>query len=285
MLDAHPMFNCGEETRIIPRIIQFTRSHLRHSSEQVRLEQAGITSSLLNNALRSYIMEILVEHNKNAPFLCAKDPTLAQSSEYLAELFPNSKFILMIRDARATVYSVISRFINSSGYKFRDFRNSFLNWNNITEIMYDQCLKIGSDRCLIVFYEKLVLQPKIEIVKILKFLNVPWNEAVLNHEKYIGDEISLSKSEKSSDQVIKPVYLDGLNSWVGKIPKGILDELDQLVPMMKKLGYDTKSKWIDYSLADEKVKNNTQNIKDNKEHWLKLAKSASNLHQFFVTHF
>jgi protein-tyrosine sulfotransferase len=226
-------------------------------------------------------MEILVKHNKNASVLCAKDPTVTQYSEYLSELFPNSKFILMIRDARATVYSVLSRFINSSGYKFRDYRNSFKNWNNITETMHSQCIKIGTDRCLIVFYEKLVLQPKVVIEKILKFLQVPWNEAVMNHEKFIGNQISLSKSEKSSDQVIKPVNLEGLNAWVGNIPMEILEELDQLVPMMKKLGYDTKSNLIDYSLADEKVRNNTQNIKENKKYWKKLARKFSNLRQFF----
>jgi protein-tyrosine sulfotransferase len=43
--------------------------------------------------------------------------------------------------------------------------------------------------------------------KILKFLNLPWNISVLNHEMFIGNKISLSKTERSTDQVIKPVNL------------------------------------------------------------------------------
>ena len=278
------MFNCGEETRIIPRIIKLTKAHFSDIAEMKRLREAGITSDLLDKALTAYMLEILESHNKNGAYLCNKDPVISQDSEYLSRIFPNSKFILMIRDARATVYSVWSRYINSSGYKIRDFKSSFLNWNNITQIMYSQCLAIGSERCQLVFYENLVLHPKIEIEKILKFLEVPWHNAVLNHENYIGKKISLSKSEKSSDQVIKPVNLEGLNSWVGNIPVKLLNELDTLAPMMKTLGYDTKSHTgIEYSNADEMVKENTFKIKINKEYWNNLAKNFSNLHNLFKT--
>ena len=281
MLDAHPMVRCGEETRIIPRFIQFTNMHLKSGSELTRMEEAGISREIINSAAHAYIFEIIKMHAKNAPYLCTKDPTTLDYSLYLAELFPNAKFILMIRDARAVVHSVISRWINSGGYQIKKYKENFENWNSLIERMYSQCMSVGAKRCLPVYYEQLVLQPEREMKNIIKFLGLSWNDAVLNHEKYIGEEISLSKTEKSSDQVIKPVNLEGLNAWFDKIPDDLLNEIDTLAPMLKKLGYDTLSKRPNYGEADQKILENTLKINENREYWINLAKNYSNLHALF----
>lgn len=103
--------------------------------------------------------------------------------------------------------------------------------------MYEQCNTVGREMCLPVYYEQvyfnrffhtninnsinqLVLHPEREMRRILEFLNMPWNASVLHHEMFIGNAISLSKSsyyfnllikklrtERSSDQVVKPVNL------------------------------------------------------------------------------
>lgn len=46
-----------------------------------------------------------------------------------------------------------------------------------------------------VYYEQLVLHPEEWMRKILKFLDVPWNESVLHHEEFINkpNGVSLSK--------------------------------------------------------------------------------------------
>ncbi|VDN25209.1 unnamed protein product [Cylicostephanus goldi] len=40
--------------------------------------------------------------------------------------------------------------------------------------------------------------------RILDFLEIPWNDSVLHHERFIGKDVSLSNVERSSDQVSKP---------------------------------------------------------------------------------
>ena len=74
-------------------------------------------------------------------------------------------------------------------FKFRDVLNK---WNRAIESMYSQCQEIGQDVCLPVRYEQLVLQPMAETRRILAFLEIPYNPAVLHHEKYLSN-ISLSK--------------------------------------------------------------------------------------------
>lgn len=46
MLDAHPDVRCGQETRVIPRILQLRSHWLKSEKESLRLEEAGITKEV-----------------------------------------------------------------------------------------------------------------------------------------------------------------------------------------------------------------------------------------------
>lgn len=63
-----------------------------------------------------------------------------KSAEYLAHLFPNSKFLLMIRDGRATVHSIISRQVTITGFDLNDPRQCLDKWNSAIKIMYEVLL-------------------------------------------------------------------------------------------------------------------------------------------------
>ena len=275
MLDAHPLIRCGEETRVIPRVIYLRNQWMGNKKEAERLKNAGIDEDLIDSAISSFILEVIVRHGKPAENLCNKDPLVLRYSHYVSNLFPNSKFILMIRDGRATVHSMITRKVTVTGFNLSSYRDSLSRWSVIIENMYAQCMLVGPNRCLPVYYEKLVLNPEPEMKKILNFLNISWNEAVIHHEKYIGDEISLSKVERSSDQVIKPINLEALSPWVGKIPEDVVKDMDSIAPMLSKLGYDPNANPPNYGEADSKIKENTNQIKANREYWIKLAKQYS----------
>ena len=109
LLDAHPDIRCGEETRVIPRLLSYRQSWMKAPFESKRLEEAGITAEVLDSAIGSFILEIIVRHGKPSSRLCNKDPFTLRSAVYLEYLFPNAKFIFMIRDGRAVVHSIISR--------------------------------------------------------------------------------------------------------------------------------------------------------------------------------
>ena len=270
-------------TRIVPRFIKFIEDQTALLDKFGSLKRTDITAEVILEAAKAYILEIISRHSSFSPYLCTKDPTNLEHTVFLSKLFPTAKFILMIRDARATVTSVVFRSVNSGGYiidrnnQIQSIKANLINWNKLLESMYSQCITVGPERCLPVFYEQLVLHPENEMRKILKFLNIPWNEAVLNHEKYIGEKISLSKTEKSSDQVVKPVNLEGLNAWVGKIPEEILSEIDKLAPLLKKLGYDTKSRNPNYGSPDARVLENVIRIESNQKYWNQLANNYSDL--------
>lgn len=46
MLDAHPEIRCGEETRVVPRILQMRQQWKRSAKESLRLQEAGVTDEV-----------------------------------------------------------------------------------------------------------------------------------------------------------------------------------------------------------------------------------------------
>lgn len=82
-----------------------------------------------------------------------------------------------------------------TGFDLTSYRQCLTKWNNAIQIMHSQCKDVGSSRCMMVYYEQLVLHPNESMHKILEFLDVPWNDSVLHHEEQINKPggVSLSK--------------------------------------------------------------------------------------------
>jgi len=225
MLDAHPDVRCGEETRVVPRILQMRAHWMKSQKESMRLEEAGLSGDVIDSAISAFILETVARHGRPANRLCNKDPFTLKSGTYLRRLFPKGKFLFMVRDGRATVHSIITRKVTITGFDLKSYRQCLQKWNAAISAMEDQCKELGPNGCLRVHYEQLVLHPREQLERILEFLELPWTDSVLHHEEQIGKEISLSKVERSSDQVVKPVNLEALSKWVGHIPDDVVDEV------------------------------------------------------------
>uniref|UniRef100_A0A4W4EIV3 Protein-tyrosine sulfotransferase n=1 Tax=Electrophorus electricus TaxID=8005 RepID=A0A4W4EIV3_ELEEL len=263
MLDAHPEVRCGEETRVIPRLLAMQATWKRSARERVRLDEAGVTEEVLDSAIRAFLLEIIVGHGEPAPRLCNKDPFALKSLAYLSKLFPRSKFILMLRDGRATVHSMISRKVTITGFDLTSYRDCLVKWNRAVEVMYDQCQAASKGSCLPVHYEQLVLHPEQVMRELLLFLELPWDSSVLHHEQLIGKSggVSLSKVERSTDQVINPVNIEALSKWVGKIPDDVVNDMADIAPMLRHLGYDPLANPPDYGKPDLLPINNTKLVR------------------------
>ena len=101
----------------------------------------------------------------------------------------------MIRDGRASIHSMISRKVTVSNFDLSDFKQCMTKWNQMIATMFGQCQQLGSEKCMMVHYEKLVLFPEEMTRKILEFLDIPWSDNVLHHEDFVNktDGIKLSK--------------------------------------------------------------------------------------------
>nr|XP_023012893.1 protein-tyrosine sulfotransferase-like [Leptinotarsa decemlineata] len=268
MLDAHPDIRCGQETRVIPRLLQMRFHWLKSEKESMRLNQAGITKSVLDSAIAAFTLEIIAKHGEPAPRLCNKDPLTIKMGTYVIDLFPNAKFIFMVRDGRATAHSIISRKVTITGFDLTDYRQCLKKWNSAVEAMNSQCRELGPDRCLRVPYEQLVLHPKKWMEKVLEFLDIPWSDSVLHHEDFINNGIELSNVKKKHI----PVNLEALSKWVGNIPEDVIKDMAHIAPMLSVLGYDPYANPPNYGQPDAEVAHKTKEIQRNKNVWERKAK-------------
>lgn len=72
--------------------------------------------------------------------------------------------------------------------------------------------------------------------------------------------LSLCRVERSTDQVIKPVNVEALSKWVGKIPVDVLRDMPVIAPMLSRLGYDPHANPPNYGRPDPKVLDNTRRV-------------------------
>uniref|UniRef100_A0A8C0GJ72 Protein-tyrosine sulfotransferase n=1 Tax=Chelonoidis abingdonii TaxID=106734 RepID=A0A8C0GJ72_CHEAB len=215
MLDAHPEVRCGEETRIIPRVLAMRQAWSKSGREKMRLDEAGVTDQVLDAAMQAFILEVIAKHGEPARYLCNKDPFTLKSSVYLSRLFPNSKFLLMVRDGRASVHSMITRKVTIAGFDLNSYRDCLTKWNKAIEVMYSQCAEIGQSRCLPVYYEQLVLHPEQSMRVIMQFLDISWSDAVLHHEELIGKPGGVSLSKTSPGTAMRWCW-----RFIGVMPRG-----------------------------------------------------------------
>ena len=193
MLDAHPDIRCGEETRVIPRLLAMRNRWNQEGKEHSRLVEAGMKEKLLDNATRAFISTIIQGHGSPAPFLCNKDPLVLNYMADANRLYPKAKFVMLIRDGRAVAYSIISRNVTISGVNPRSYVSAAKFWNKVMTKMTQYCDGMGPEKCMELYYERLVQNPQEWMEKVLKFLGIPWHDNVLQHHTLINKEIVLSK--------------------------------------------------------------------------------------------
>ncbi|KAA3673608.1 protein-tyrosine sulfotransferase [Paragonimus westermani] len=105
LLDAHPWINCGAEPMIIYDILRERDEMIRLHLERVK--KANIYPTALNKATAAYIFEMAINMVSEAKIYCQKQPWIFIYLDFLSTMFPQAKFVHMLRDGRAAVASTI----------------------------------------------------------------------------------------------------------------------------------------------------------------------------------
>lgn len=230
ILNQNEHIRCTSDTYLLIRMITRRFDWTRAKIEQERLRYASMTDELMDAAVGAFVLEILLKHGELKDFICNKDMYMFNKASYLKSLFPKSKFLLVVRDARATVNSLMYGNHKYEQIRVNNYREALTDWNNLTQKFYTQCQEIGFDSCKIVFYEKLVLDTQRTLKDIFSFLKINSSDFKIARHKNNVDTLINNKV------IIKA---DHLFSWLNYFPKDLLYVADKFAPMMRKLGYDT----------------------------------------------
>jgi protein-tyrosine sulfotransferase len=169
-----------------------------------------VDNSTVDAAAALFIQHIIENRNiSSVSHMCAKDPRNLMHMQYLHRLFPSAKFVFMVRDARAAVYSYMSRELpRENGHFFRrrllgNITEFLLDWDASNSEMDRQCRRLGDEFCIQIRYEQLVSHRQSILMSLVKFLNISWADEMLMHQVYVNKRIKTSKLEWSTKDIMQ----------------------------------------------------------------------------------
>jgi hypothetical protein len=166
-----------------------------------------------------------------------KNPIYSMYCKYIINLFPDSKIIHIVRDYRDHIISVLETKL----YKIPSVALVAYQWKRSLRMIQKQKKK-QPERFFTIRYEDLVNNPEIEVPQLFEFLNISYNDAVLNFnervkEKYSGNNI-LDEIQKRQSNILNPINNKMVNKWQTQMSKESQEIADIIVGnYAEKYGY------------------------------------------------
>ena len=159
-----------------------------------------------------------------------KTPWHAWHLRELARVFPDAVFIAMVRQPGAVATSVSERFrLNWDG--------AVNHWVNTTTEQVQRGIELG-DRLLMVRYEDLVTSPETTLREVFSWLDEPWSDRLLEHDK-VHAERGTAKKVEGATRSDKPIATDRITAWVeGKTPEQLATLTTKVRDLAPFYGYD-----------------------------------------------
>lgn len=191
-----------------------------------------------NQTLAKIIDEIYTTYSKskfpNSAIWGDKTPLNTENIFWISKLYPNAKYIHIIRDGR----DVINSYLNANFFK-GDIYDACEEW----EGRVSNAKKFGkqnTNQYLEIKYENLVISPKKEIIKVCKFLNINFEDDMIDHTKTstkLGDVTKMKHHAK----VMKPIDSSSIGKYKKELTKKQIKIIEKrLSNTLKMLGYNNE---------------------------------------------
>ena len=237
ILDAHPDIVAAEETNVfIEDALPPLNCDLARPSAWVEsLDTAGIAALEKSRTVYFRSMDSLTGNSLAGRLLLDKNPMFTYLLPAFIRIFPETKFLIALRDPRDVV---ISRFMQirpvtpTSGDSYLSLTGTVADyalfmgfWQKLAPLMPSPYLEVR--------YEDTVTNLEAIARRTLEFLGVPWHERVLKFDEHARHKIVFSPTYAD---VTQPVFKRAKGRWQ-HYQKYLEPHLPQLEPFVKAFGY------------------------------------------------
>jgi hypothetical protein len=168
-----------------------------------------------------------------------KTPKHIMVYDQLASLFPKSKFIHIVRDPRA----VVASYTHAKFYQYTDGTNPYRaiqKWTRVMDKHFEAEQKLGPSRYTLLRYEDLAAQPTAELQRLCSFLDVPFEEQMLDFQNRA--EAGHIQDQTNLEGIRREVHTESVEKWRKNLPSEAIAVVDAMCwDQMKKLGYKPDS--------------------------------------------
>lgn len=122
-----------------------------------------------------------------------KSPRHSHLITQIHEIFPQAKFIHLIRDGVDSCMSIFAR-----GWYDQNFRRICEHWNSTVRSAC-RAKKYGDDFYMEIHYEELVRDPESKLKTVCEFIGLPFFTSMLHYESRIAGDIAAGESNLHSN--------------------------------------------------------------------------------------
>lgn len=224
------------------------KDYVPHLIKDLNLISGKTYKEIFDNAIK------LVDKNhykKNIQWIGWMDSWIEEFFPIILKEYKNSKFILIIRDPRASVASYKNYFKKINKSNLAPLTLSYLRcWRKqVAFSEYFKSKKHIKKRVMIVKYEEIVSNPKIITKKMCNFLKINYSKNMIDTSKFMGLGKNTKKWKPNSNfkSAQKGIYKTSLNKWKDFLNNDLRDFIEFVVgPELRYLGYQKKQNKFNY---------------------------------------
>lgn len=238
ILDAHPDLMASEEREVFSRDIL---SRLWRDPDEPVPPSVAAFNAIPDEKLRSLRANYLraMEEAAGEPLAgrlhLDKNPTHTLFIPAIARLFPETRFLIALRDPRDVIVSCWMQFLPLNPTSV-----SYLSWEStVRRYQFDMGLwrqwreLMAPDSWREVRYEDVVADMKTQARRTLDFLQLPWHDSVLAYRDQLRDKTVHSPTYLD---VARPIHRQAVGRWKNYLP-WLEPHLEELQLLLEAFGY------------------------------------------------
>lgn len=236
ILDAHPGIVSIEETSIFFNEAYLPIIHNLPLDKHLQaIDRASMHQIAASRTVYFQLVERFCGKGIGESMLIDKNPSLTQFVHAFGRIFPESKFLIALRDPRDVCLSCFMQFlpicpVASTYLTLQDTVDEYLSvmqsWQNFKAKSQNPYLEIR--------YEDVVNDVKYHAQRTLEFLDIPWDAQVLHFDQHARAKTVHSPTHAD---VVKPIYTGAVGRWKN-YKRHLEPYLQQLEPLVKAFGYE-----------------------------------------------
>jgi hypothetical protein len=237
VLDSHPGATSADELQVMSELVCAPMGH-KAAERQSMVETLDLaTSEELDSLRHSYWngMEGALREAVGSRLLLDKNPAMTGALAVATRVFPEMKVLFALRDPRDVVLSCFMQRLplNAVSVNFltledtaRYYARTMHFWLKIRGMMKNAWIEVR--------YEDTVANIEQQARKVLEFLDLPWDETVLDYHRRAQRKHVHSPTYEA---VTKPVYTSSINRWRNYAAQ-LEPCMDILKPYIEAFGYE-----------------------------------------------
>jgi len=226
ILRSHPLIEVVEEKPIINKLVDSLNKLSNKGLENLKT----INETQAENLRKVYFdsLDSQIKNKNNSKIYIDKLPLNIVYAGEIVRIFPNAKFIVLLRHPYDCVFSCFMQ-----NFELNDAMANFLNLEDAARLydyvmgLWMQYLSILKINYCEVKYENIIKDFKPTVSSVLKFLNLSWDNSVVEYSTTAKERDNIATP--SYNQVTKPLYSHASGRW-----KGYKNQMSNIDPFLKK---------------------------------------------------